>query len=99
MRFYKLEGKTSGENFFAKNDDTGAKMEQARKISLMSNTYNQKLKQKAFLYVAKASETTVTIGIILREALSLEKLIEDYLKVIAFEPSLNINSDIILLLN
>lgn len=86
MRFYKLEGKTSGENFFAKNDDTGAKMEQARKISLMSNTYNQKLKQKAFLYVAKASETTVTIGIILREALSLEKLIEDYLKVIAFEP-------------
>ena len=85
MRFYKYEGMTTDEKWLGEKDDRRLMREKIRKISIKTDTYNQKLQRKAFFCVSDASEETVKIGIILREQIDPNKWLEAYLKAIAVE--------------
>ena len=80
MQFFRVEGFVVDEKWAEGNDNRRVLHEKVRKISMRSNSFNQKLNRKAFFYVTDASEDTVTIGIICRESTNISKQISSFLK-------------------
>lgn len=85
MQFFRVEGFVVDEKWAEGNDNRRVLHEKVRKISMRSNSFNQKLNRKAFFYVTDASEDTVTIGIICRESTNISKQISSFLNAIELE--------------
>ena len=82
MQFYKYEGFAVDAKWSEENDNRRVMRERVRKISMKTNDFNQHLRCAAYIFVADASEDTVTIGVIVRKSNDLHKLISDYLQTI-----------------
>lgn len=82
MQFFKIEGFVVDDKWSEGNDNRRVLREKVRKISLRSNSFNQKFNRKAFFYVVDASEDITTIGIICREPIELDKKISSFLNTI-----------------
>lgn len=85
MQFYKFEGFTVEEKWSEKNDNRRVMREKVRKISMKTNSFNQHQQRKAYVFVADASEDTVTSGAIVRNYADVPKLISEYLQTIEME--------------
>ncbi len=85
MQFYRFEGFTVDAKWSAYNDDRRVMREKARKISMRSDAFNQRQQRKAYLFVADASEDTVTIGIIVRDFCDVPGLASRYLRAIGLD--------------
>ena len=80
MQFFKYEGLALGDVWFQENDNRRVMHERIRKISLSSDTFNQKLQYAAYFFVAGASEDTITIGVISKDPQHIQKQLEGYMK-------------------
>lgn len=85
MQFFKYKGLTSCEAWAQENDNRRVMREKTAKISLKSDTFNQKLQREAFFFVADVSQDIVTIGVISRDSRYLQKQLAEYLKAIEME--------------
>ena len=85
MQFYKYEGLTVDEKWSEENNNRRVMSEKIRKISLKSNSFNQHLRRKAYLFVTDALKDSVTIGVIVENYTDVAKLISDYLQAIEME--------------
>ena len=85
MQFFKYKGLTSCEAWAQENDNRRVMREKTTKISLKSDTFNQKLQREAFFFVADVSQDIVTIGVISRDSRYLQKQLVGYLKAIEME--------------
>ena len=85
MQFYKYEGFTVSEKWSEENDNRRVMREKIRKISMKTSSFNQRQQRKAYLFVADASEDTVTIGVIIKIYADVHKLISGYLNEIELE--------------
>ena len=84
MLFYKVEGapvnggveEASGRN---------AHRDNARKIALKSEAFNEKLCGQAFFFVSCIADTSMTIGVITEQRGKVDKTLQAYLKCIGYE--------------
>ena len=73
MQFFKYKGLTSCEAWVQENDNRRVMREKTAKISLKSDTFNQKLQREAFFFVADRAGGTRTISGISRGSRGLPK--------------------------
>lgn len=85
MQFYKFEGITAAEKWSEENDSRRIMREKVRKISMKTNAFNQLQQYRAYLFVSDASESTVTVGVIVKNCSNIIDLISEYLRVIEIE--------------
>lgn len=85
MQFFKYEGLALCETCSQENDSRRAMHEKIRKISLKSESFNQKLRRKAYFFVADAAEDKITIGVLSNGSINLQKQLEEYMKSVGIE--------------
>lgn len=85
MQFYKFEGITAAEKWSEENDSRRIMREKVRKISMKTNAFNQLQQYRAYLFVSDASESTVTVGVIVKNCSNIIDLISEYLRAIEIE--------------
>ena len=85
MQFYKFEGITAAEKWSEENDSRRIMREKVRKISMKTNDFNQLQQHRAYLFVNDASESTVTVGVIVKNCSNIIDLISEYLRAIEIE--------------
>ena len=85
MQFYKFEGITAAEKWSEENDSRRIMREKVRKISMKTNDFNQLQQHRAYLFVNDASESTVTVGAIVKNCSDIIDLISEYLRTIEIE--------------
>ena len=85
MQFYKFEGITDAEKWSEENDSRRIMREKVRKISMKTNDFNQLQQHRAYLFVNDASESTVTVGVIVKNCSNIIDLISGYLRAIEIE--------------
>lgn len=85
MRFCKFEGITDAEKWSEENDSRRVMREKIRKISMKTNAFNQLQQCRAYLFVSDASESTVTVGAIVKNCSDIIDLISEYLRTIEIE--------------
>ena len=85
MQFYKFEGITAAEKWSEENDSRRIMREKVRKISMKTNDFNQLQQHRAYLFVNDASESTVTVGVIVKNCSNIIDLISEYLRTIEIE--------------
>lgn len=85
MQFYKFEGITAAEKWSEENDSRRIMREKVRKISMKTNDFNQLQQHRAYLFVNDASESTVTVGVIVKNCSNIIDLISGYLRTIEIE--------------
>ncbi len=85
MQFYKFEGITNAEKWSEENDSRRIMREKVRKISMKTNAFNQLQQCRAYLFVSDASESTVTVGAIVKNCSDIIDLISEYLRTIEIE--------------
>lgn len=85
MQFYKFEGITAAEKWSEENDSRRIMREKVRKISMKTNDFNQLQQHRAYLFVNDASESTVTVGVIVKNCSNIIDLISGYLRAIEIE--------------
>ena len=85
MQFYKFEGITAAERWSEENDSRRIMREKVRKISMKTNAFNQLQQHRTYLFVNDASESTVTVGVIVKYCSNIIDLISEYLRTIEIE--------------
>lgn len=85
MQYYKFEGFTVDNNWSEENDSRRVMNEKIRKISMKTTSFNQKLNDKAFLFVTDTFNDVISIGIIVNKYPDISKLTVKYLKEIEIE--------------
>ena len=85
MQFYKFEGITAAEKWSEENDSRRIMREKVRKISIKTNDFNHLQQHRAYLFVNDASESTVTVGVIVKNCSNIIDLISGYLRTIEIE--------------
>ncbi|MCQ2534928.1 MAG: AAA family ATPase [Clostridia bacterium] len=85
MQFYKFEGFTVDNNWSEENDSRRVMNEKIGKISRKTTSFNQKLNDKAFIFVEEAHSDAISIGIIVNKYPDVSKLTVKYLKEIEIE--------------
>lgn len=85
MQYYKFDGFTVDAKWFDENDKGRVKYENKRMISLNTGVFNRHQQRKAFLFVAGATNGTVSIGVIVRNFCDVQKLISEFLHAIDTE--------------
>lgn len=85
MQFYKFEGITAAEKWSEENDSRRIMREKVRKISMKTNDFNHLQQHRAYLFVNDASESTVTVGVIVKNCSNIIDLISGYLRTIEIE--------------
>lgn len=81
MQFYMFKGINVDDEWSKANDSRTV----SRKIALKTNAFNQKLNDKAYIFVAEAFSDDIILGIIVNECLDILKLVSKYLKEIEIE--------------
>ena len=84
MQFYKYEGSIEAKAS-AEENDRSVMRQKARKISMKSNFFNQKQKNKCFLFVSDMSENTVTVGIIVQKHVDVAERVSAFLRALGIE--------------
>ena len=56
-----------------------------RKINMLSDDFNRKLREKAYFFVTETNEAALTIGVITRDAEKLRDQLGDYLRALGVE--------------
>ena len=82
MQFYKLEGFTVAEKW---SEGSGDRHAMRGKISMKTTAFYQRRQGSAYLFVAEAAGSMVTIGVIVRDSEDVPKLISEYLRAIDVE--------------
>jgi hypothetical protein len=85
VQFYRVDGIAAYELWAEDTENRSATQEMARKINMLSDDFNCKLREKAYFFVTEASEAALTIGVITRDAEKLRDQLGNYLRALGVE--------------
>ena len=85
MQFYRVDGIAANEIWAEDPENCRATQEMARKINMLSDDFNRKLREKAYFFVTEANEAALTIGVITRDAEKLRDQLGNYLRALGVE--------------
>lgn len=85
MQFFKYEGLTLSETEPQENNNRRAVLERNRRLAFKSDAFNQKLRRKAYFFVADASNDKITIGVLSRTPQHLRKQLAAYTQSVELE--------------
>ena len=63
MQFYRVDGIAANEMWAEDTENCRATQEMARKINMLSDEFNRKLREKAYFFVTEANGAALTIGV------------------------------------
>ena len=85
MQFYRVDGIAANEMWAEDTENRRAAQEMARKINMLSDDFNRKLREKAYFFVTEANGAALTIGVITRDAEKLRDQLGNYLRALGVE--------------
>ena len=85
MQFYRVDGIAANEMWAEDTEKRRATQEMARKINILSDDFNRKLREKAYFFVTEANGAALTIGVITRDAEKLRDQLGNYLRALGVE--------------
>ena len=85
MQFYRVDGIAANEMWAEDTENRRAAQEMARKINMLSDDFNRKLREKVYFFVTEANEAALTIGVITRDAEKLHDQLGNYLCALGVE--------------
>ena len=85
MQFYRVDGIAANEMWAEDTENCRATQEMARKINMLSDDFNRKLREKAYFFVTEANGAALTIGVITRDAEKLRDQLGNYLRALGVE--------------
>lgn len=85
MQFYRVDGIAANEMWAEDTENRRATQEMARKINMLSDDFNRKLREKVYFFVTEVNEAALTIGVITRDAEKLHDQLGNYLCALGVE--------------
>ena len=85
MQYYTCEGFIKDENWVKENDSRQVKEQRTKEIAYKSDTFNRKLRGKAFFYVVHINNGSVKMGIIAVQPINIETKLSSYLRAIGLD--------------
>ena len=85
MQFYRVDGIAANEMWAEDTENRRAAQEMVRKINMLSDDFNRKLREKAYFFVTEVNEAALTIGVITRDGEKRNDQLNSYLRTLGVE--------------